>query len=107
MAWRIVRQPNGRFARWSDVVDTFTRFDMSEREAVEECRNYPGMGALEAAEKVERAKRDEDPYTGKARPGDGLARWRECLRVIETVHGAEVRRVVEEEGTEDTGTAPA
>jgi hypothetical protein len=35
MAWRIVKQPNGLLARFSDVVDNFTAVDMTKQEAIE------------------------------------------------------------------------
>lgn len=37
MAWRFVRQPNGKIARWSDVVDGFTHYDMDFKECFEIC----------------------------------------------------------------------
>jgi len=36
MAWRIVKQPNGRYARWSDIVDTLTHMNFEREQAVEE-----------------------------------------------------------------------
>jgi hypothetical protein len=74
MAWRMVKQPNGTYARWSDVVDGFTAMNMSRREALALCRNE--LGSLEAEQKVKRA--DLDEQTG-GRPGTGADRWAECL----------------------------
>jgi len=54
MAWRILKQPNGKLARFSDVVDDFTHFDMTEEEAIELCRK--SMGERDAKEKVSRAE---------------------------------------------------
>jgi hypothetical protein len=35
MAWRIVKQPNGLYARFSDIVDNFTHYNMDRNEAIE------------------------------------------------------------------------
>ena len=35
MAWRIVVQPNGKYAKFSDVVDNFTDYDMTKDEVFE------------------------------------------------------------------------
>lgn len=43
MAWRIVIQPNGKYARFSDVVDNFTDYDMTRDEAFELCRDAAGI----------------------------------------------------------------
>lgn len=87
MAWRIVKQPNGLFARFSDVVDDFTHYDMTEAEALEVCVQECDCGPKTAAEKVENAKRDLEPWTMKPSGGDGLNRWRDCLVTIYAVHG--------------------
>jgi hypothetical protein len=76
MAWRFVRQPNGKLARWSDIVDDFTHLNLSPGGAAAICLQQHGMGAAETGEKVGRAMRDERP-DGSA--GDGTFRWRECL----------------------------
>jgi hypothetical protein len=38
MAWRIVKQPDGLYSRFSEVVDDFTHRDMTKLEAYELCR---------------------------------------------------------------------
>ena len=47
MAWRIVIQPNGRYAKFSDVVDNFTDYDMTRDEAFELCRDAAGVSVAE------------------------------------------------------------
>lgn len=74
MPARIVRQPDGRLARFSSVVDAFTHYNMSAEEAGEVC--LADMGRRDAEEKVQRGLRDED-HRGRA--GDGLTRWRDAL----------------------------
>lgn len=80
MAWRIVQQPDGLFARFSDVVDAFTTYDMTYEVAIEECQRYPGMGILESREKVQRAI------------DAGNERWQDSLRLIRMVHGPDMLR---------------
>lgn len=95
MGWRFVRQPNGLLARFSDVVDDFTHYDMTEEEAVEEAREDLGREA--AIKKVKAGVEDYEPWTNNVK-GDGLSRWRDCLESIESVHGkeklAEVERTI-------------
>jgi hypothetical protein len=55
MAWRIVQQPNGKFARFSDIVDDFTHYDMSQADAVYLCRHDHEMSQAEAEIKVANA----------------------------------------------------
>lgn len=64
MAWRIVKQPNGLYARYSEVVDDFTHTDMSRDEAMEVCREH--MGRDDAEAKLQRA--DDEPL-----------RWQEAI----------------------------
>lgn len=55
MAWRIVQQPNGKFARFTEVVDDFTHWDMSHADAVYLCRHDHEMSQAEAEAKVANA----------------------------------------------------
>ncbi len=72
MAWRIVKQPNGKFARFSDVVDDFTEYDMSRKEAFTLCAECMTLG--EAKGKVQRAIDNPDRFDGE-------------LKTIQAVHG--------------------
>lgn len=83
MAWRIVKQPNGLYARFADPVDTFTHYDMTREEAIEECRHYLGMGVVEAEPKVGNA--DREPQ-----------RFMKELATIGAVHGEEKRTKMRE-----------
>lgn len=76
MAWRIVLQPDGKLARFSDVVDDFTDVDMDFTEAVDECIRE-GMSVMDAIEKVNRGIEA------------GNARYLESLEIIRTIHGRE------------------
>jgi hypothetical protein len=76
MAWRIVKQPNGKYARFADPVDNFTEYDMTREEAVKFCQD--DLGLKSGREKVDRAD---------AEPG----RWKNSLEQIELIHGIEER----------------
>lgn len=95
MGWRIVRQPNGRLARFSDVVDNFTNYNMTEDEAIDLCLDYMGRG--DAREKVRRGIEDEPipPFLEASGRGDGLDRWRDCLDTIRAIHGEDEAAEVE------------
>ena len=84
MAWRIVKQPNGLLARFSDIVDDFTHMNMTEAEAFEVCREY--LGVEEAKRKVLAGVQDWKPWTNSVF-GDGLSRWNDCIASIKNVHG--------------------
>jgi hypothetical protein len=78
MAWRIVQQPDGKLARFSDVCDDFIDVDMTYQEALDECIRE-GMSVMDAIEKI---KRGTDA---------GNARYLECLGTIRTIHGREYK----------------
>lgn len=86
MAWRIVKQPDGKLARFSDVVDNFTVFDMTVNEAIEICRE--DLGTIDAQQKVQSGVDDIEPWT-TTKKGHGLSRWNDCLNSIVMVHGYE------------------
>lgn len=75
MAWRVVQQPNGLLAIFSDIVDSFTWCHMTYDECIAECRNHEGMGALESKEKVQRGI------------DAGNERFEESLTTIMHIHG--------------------
>lgn len=96
MGWRIVRQPNGKLARFSEVVDDFTHYDMTAEEAFDVCLEE--MGRAEAIMKVSKGIADSPtwkcPDSGHA---DGLDRWRDAIDTIRFVHGEERARERERE----------
>lgn len=88
MAWRIVRQPNGLLARFSDVCDNFTHYDMDEEEAVQVCIDVGDMGPMGAKEKVAAGVEDHEPWThGPSDDPEKLSRWKDCLHTIKNIHG--------------------
>lgn len=84
MAWRIVKQPNGLFARFSDVVDNFTHLDMTHDQALDFCREHMAEDA--AQRKVHAAVEDHLPFTVGKR-GSGSDRWNDAIETIAAVHG--------------------
>ena len=74
MGWRIIKQPNGLYARFSSVVDDFTDYDMTYDEAVDLCCEF--MGRRDAPSKVEIA--NEAP-----------GRYDEAIATIRNIHGRE------------------
>lgn len=68
MAWRFCQQPNGLYARFSEVVDDFTDFDLTREKALAYCATL-GMSPVDAEYKVLRA--DNSPR-----------RWQEAQAII-------------------------
>lgn len=60
MAWRIVVQPNGKYARFSTVADNFTDYDMTKDEAFVLCRDASGVDV--ANYKIEQADKHPDRF---------------------------------------------
>lgn len=88
MAWRIIQQPNGLYARFSEVVDDVTHYDMTYAEVVEVCCEY--MGRNDAPSKVENANRRTERYN-------------EAIRIIREIHGAEMATVRHTQMTQPAG----
>ena len=85
MGWRIVKQPDGRLARFSSIVDSFTHVNMSSDEAVNVCIEE-GLSEKDAKKKVDSGIRDIKPWTVNIE-GSGTDRWKDCLETIIAVHG--------------------
>lgn len=96
MAWRFVKQPNGMLARFSDVVEDFTHYNMTPEEAIQLCVDELNVGKQTAEEKVQAGVDDIVPWT-KNTKGDGLARWREAIEMMGLNHKPKTvtRRVAE------------
>jgi hypothetical protein len=74
MVSRVVVQPNGLLARFSEVVDNFTHYNMTKDEAVALYQNEYHLRPSDAESKVQRAFDD---------PG----RWISSLDDIRCIHG--------------------
>ena len=81
MAWRIVKQPNGLLARFSDIVDDFTHTDMTYEEALALC--LP-LGHESAVRKVQAGVDDLRPWTNER--GSGTERWAHCMEIIRALN---------------------
>jgi len=91
MPWYILKQPDGRFAAFSSVVDNFEMCDAELDEALDYCRDR--MGRYEAAAKVDRGANDEPlENLGAPSAADGLNRWRRSLETVALIHGAAALR---------------
>ncbi len=77
MGWMIVQQPTGQFARFSDIVDNFTAYDMTAGQAVDECQ-LNSIGVDEALSAVVNARRHKN---GK--------RFEDAIETIRLIHGKE------------------
>lgn len=84
MAWRFVLQPNGKLARFSDVVDTFTHINLTEKEAFDLA--FEDMGRTQAEDKVRAGMEDHRPWMHKVK-GDGKERWNDSIDRIKTIYG--------------------
>lgn len=75
MAWRIIKQPNGLYARFSEVVDDVTDYDMTSHEALELCEKLAGVeiGAMK--------------FVGSH---INPSRFEEAIGIINEVHGEEI-----------------
>lgn len=107
MAWRIVKQPNGKFARWTDMLSQFTHMNFSETEILNLCLQE--CDAQDALNKIGMAKADVvDPALSPIRiqpAHDGLDRWREALYLIEVAHGTQIRNTIEQHDVEQLPAA--
>jgi hypothetical protein len=92
MGWRIVQQPNGLFARFSEIVDDFTYYNLSEQDVIDLCKTEYRLSDDESKGKLQRAI-------------DNPGRWNEALGIIETIHGIntanERRQMIIDETAED------
>jgi plasmid maintenance system antidote protein VapI len=86
MGWRVIKQPDGKYARFSDVVDNFTDFNLSREGAIRLCmRDY--QLTPDIAAKIVRSADDH--------PG----RWQEAQATIEALAEA-YRQLAAERKTE-------
>lgn len=93
MGWRIVKQPNGRFASYSEVVDNFTHLNMTEDEALQMCQDEYRLSETEAHRKVQDGINDWSPYA-LGMPNSIHHRWDEALYLIGSYHGEdEVKKI--------------
>jgi hypothetical protein len=97
MGQRIVKQPNGKYAAFSDIVDHFIAYDATREEALQFCVDKWKCTTAEAEEKVQRG--DDD-----IRQDGSKGRYEEAVNTIRVIHGAEevskYRNLLEEKSCE-------
>ena len=85
MRWHFVKQPNGQYALFSEAVDNFVKYNLGRKEAIDVATNDYDCGRQTAEKKIISADNECIGYTTVGR--EPLARWEECLMIIETTHG--------------------
>lgn len=80
MGWHMTLQPNGRYARWSTVVDNFTDMNLTYAEGLKVCRECRA-GVREAEEMMLRAS-------------DRPEQWKEDIETLELLHGRRKAKAV-------------
>lgn len=101
MAWRMVLQPNGRLARFSDVVDDFTHMNLTQQQALQVCCEF--AMPLDARGKIDRALADLPNPDFVDDDGLPLKRWRQALEQILQVHGKKMVSKRQREGSRRRG----
>ncbi|MCV9964736.1 hypothetical protein OIU34_22860 [Pararhizobium sp. BT-229] len=97
-----VKQPDGKFALFSTVVDDFLETGMSEEEAVEAATDNMEVSLDQVEDIIGKARRDE-PFWPSEDRGDGLNRWRQALVPLAIQHGMEtVNARMREMGLDET-----
>lgn len=86
----LVKQPDGKYAMFSTIVDDFTHADMTEDQAV--LAVFESMGEddrenLVHADMIDRAKRDAPAWEYDHKAPHGQRRWMGAIAAIQRVHG--------------------
>ena len=90
MARQIIRQPNGKFAIWSTIIDNFIMWDATEEEYI----------AFRIEEETERIKVEIPEIIKKLNSGERVGyydyTWESSLERIKEVHGEkEVAKILD------------
>jgi len=84
MGQQIIKQPNGKYAVWSSVVDNFIIVDATPEEIIEyrvaDSREEITDRVNNTIEKLERGEKPSFQFTKS---------WEEAVEIIEDLHGAE------------------
>ncbi|HEX4334637.1 MAG TPA: hypothetical protein VH062_01920 [Polyangiaceae bacterium] len=86
-----VKQPDGRLARFSSVVDDFVAFDMTAEEAEQLILDELVEVARATAKAAVKRGIDDELPRHHGVYGDGQARWRDALETVESIHGKNAR----------------
>lgn len=77
MGRSIVKQPDGKYAVWSTVVDNFVCQDMTRDE----------LKDFFAEEAVEQARQEVDRQLSRIAEGKTTYTYEQCLNLIREIHG--------------------
>jgi len=95
MPQRVIKQPNGKLAVFSTIVDGFTIIDANYQEMIDYWIGE--LGEAEGTAKVQRGIDDDTTGICKTTKRDGLNRWRDAIATIRFQHGdIEAERVIAE-----------
>jgi hypothetical protein len=83
-----VKQPDGKLALFSTVVDDFIEIGLSDDEAIDKAVESLGAQPNVVEAIIEKARQDEPFWPAKDR-GDGQNRWRQALNGLAVRHGIE------------------
>lgn len=102
MGVRFVKQPDGKLAIFSEVVDDFTYYDLTVEGAVGVClKEFRDRSEEEAMRRINRALEEQPEHRGYAHP-NGLGRWEEALEAITLQHGIDhLKETLQEIGFAD------
>jgi hypothetical protein len=101
MARAVIKQPNGKFAIFSSIVDHFIVFDATE----DEIRQFLLEAALDdlregIEEKLKAAREDWPPFT-RGTPGSGRDRWDDAAwkaLLVHSPHDEQLREMFRDAG---------
>jgi hypothetical protein len=87
MPRRVLKQPNGKLAIFSTVVDCAVWYNCTPEECVDIFYDEEHMHPEDAQKKVRRGIDDLVPYTNQL--GDGRQRWDDDMFMMLIIHGTE------------------
>jgi hypothetical protein len=104
MGWRIVKQPNGLLARFSDITDNFTDLNMTKEDAIALCKTKLDGYEYLAEVAVQAGIDDLKPWS-ETEKGNGLSRWDDCLGTVKICHGSKAVKAIKKAIKADSGWA--
>ncbi len=82
MGYQIIKQPNGKFAVWSTIVDNFIMFDADAKEIIDDRIEKCTQDIIkEVTQTILELNEGRKPYYQFAKS------WKEARNIIKEVHG--------------------
>lgn len=81
----LIVQPNGLFARFTEVCSDFTHTNMTEQEAYQVL--HKNMPAAKAEIEIKKAKGGHTLLYAPNAHGDGMEAWNSCIEAIRRKYG--------------------